>query len=195
VERIDEHLETPDAVLVIIDAADGQVEGRTAVQKLAYFASVATGRDLGHHAHFFGPYSRPVEGALINEAFAGDLAETTNTFSSWSGPDIRQYTYRLTSQGGDAVAEIRDTSPHACRCIDDVVSKLKDLVPGLPQHPLSLAAKVDYILTRAGGAPTVSEIPALAKEYGWDVSEDDVKGAADILAGLGRVAAPRAETS
>jgi uncharacterized protein YwgA len=190
VGHVDEHLEIRDAVLVIIDAAEGQVQGRTAVQKLAYFAGVAIGRDLGHHAHYYGPYSRPVESALINESFAGDLDETTTTFSSWSGPEIRQYTYRLTHQGAEAVAEIRETSPCTCACIDQVVVNLKSLVPGLPQHPLSLAAKVDYILARTSGAPRISEIPWLAKEHGWEVSESDVKAAADILAGLGRVAEP-----
>jgi uncharacterized protein YwgA len=191
VEHVDEHLSVRDAVLVIVDAAGGVVEGRTAVQKLAYFASLALPEDFGHHAHYYGPYSRAVESALINKSFAGDLDESVARFQSWSGPDIRQYTYKLSEQGRVAVGELRAENPHLCAAIDKVVSGLKALVPGLSQHPLSLAAKVDYIVSHRPEEATVGEIPQLAREHGWEVSDEDVQLAADILAGISRVQEPR----
>ncbi len=186
-EHFDEHLSVRDAVLVIVDAAGGKVEGRTAVQKLAYFAGLAIGKDVGHHAHYYGPYSRAVESALINESFAGDLDECVARFPSWSGPDIRQYTYELTDQGREAVGELRAENPGLCTKIDKVVGELKRLVPGLPQHPLSLAAKVDYIASQRPGETTVGEIPELAGELGWRVSTEDVQLAVQILVDLNRV--------
>jgi uncharacterized protein len=190
-ERVDEHLSVREAVLLIIDAAGGAVHGRTAVQKLAYFAGLAIGEDLSHHAHYYGPYSRAVESALINEAFAGDLDESMERFQSWSGPDIRQYTYTLTEQGRGAVADIRRENPSLSARIDDVVKKLSDLIPGLPQHPLSLAAKVDFILNHKGGTAVVGDIPEFAREHGWRVSTQDVQQAAQILTGLKRVQGPQ----
>jgi uncharacterized protein YwgA len=192
VDRADEHLSVREAVLVILDAVGGVVEGRTAVQKLSYFAALAINEELGHHAHFYGPYSRPVESVLINEAFAGDLEENMEHYQSWSGPDIRQYTYTLADPGRQAVQEIRKENPELCNRIDKVVGDLGKLVPGLPQHPLSLAAKVDFILRSTGGSAQAAEIPVLAREHGWEVTEHDVEQAAKILEGLGRVAAPGA---
>ena len=189
-EHVDEHLSIRDIVLVIIDAAGGLLRGRTAVQKLAYFVGLALNEDLGHHAHYFGPYSRSVESALINESFAGDIDESVERFQAWSGPDIRQYTYKLTEQGATTVGELREENPELCQRIDNVVNRLGELVPDLPQHPLSLAAKVDFIVGRQGNTVTVGEIPGLAREHGWQVSSRDVEQAAEILEGLGRVQGP-----
>lgn len=190
-ERTEEHLSVRDAVLVIVEAAGGKIEGRTAVQKLAYFAGLAIGEDLSHHAHYYGPYSRAVESALINESFTGDLGERVEHFQSWSGPDIRQYTYDLTEQGAQAVTEVRRANPRLCEAIDKVVGELRSLVPGLPQHPLSLAAKVDFIVNHRGGTAIVGDIPTLAREHGWQVSDEDVQLAAEILAGLNRAQGPQ----
>jgi len=184
-------LSVRDAVLVIINAAGGVVHGRTAVQKLAYFAGLAIGEDLSHHAHYYGPYSRAVEGALINESFAGDLDESMERFQSWSGPDIRQYTYTLTQQGRNAVAEVRRKNPRLCQAIDKVVGDLQRLVPGLPQQPLSLAAKVDFIVNHRGATAVIGDIPTLARDHGWEVSAEDVQSATAILDGLSRIPGPQ----
>jgi uncharacterized protein YwgA len=191
VERVERDLSVNDVVLLIVDAAGGAVEGRTAVQKLAYFAGIALQRDLGHHAHYYGPYSRAVESALISESFSGDLEESVTSFQSSSGPDIRKYHYKLTEQGRETVAELRLRNAHSCSAIDAVVEDLQRLVPGLSQHPLSLAAKVDYIASNTASEPLVGDIPQLAREHGWPVSPEDVQLAADILVGLKRAQAPQ----
>jgi hypothetical protein len=192
VEHTDKPLSIPDLVLLIISAAGGVVNGRTVVQKLGYFAGLAMGRDLGHQAHYYGPYSRPVEAALVNETFAGDLQETVERFTAWSGPEVRQYTYTLTPQGEKVVEEITTANPQTATRVKDIVGQLVGLVPGLPQQSLSLAAKVDFILAASGGEAQVEDIPALAREHGWQVTEDDVQSAAAILRGLGRIATPAA---
>ena len=81
-ERPEDHLTVRETVLLVIDAAGRTLEGRTAVQKLCYFAGLALDEDLGHSAHYYGPYSREVEVALENESFAGDLDETMRKFVS-----------------------------------------------------------------------------------------------------------------
>jgi uncharacterized protein YwgA len=136
VERAEEHLTVRETVLLVIDAAGGTVEGRTAVQKLCYFAGLTLNEDLGHRAHYYGPYSRQVEAALVNEAFAGDLEETVRTFSGWSGGDGKAYTYKMTGQGAQLVSDLRRDKPAAARRVDEIVGRLGELVPGYRQRSL-----------------------------------------------------------
>ena len=189
-ERPEDHLTVREAVLTVIAAAGGALEGRTAVQKLCYFAGLALDEDLGHRAHYYGPYSREVEVALSNEAFAGDLEESMRSFSNaYTGKEGRAYKYALTPQGDEVVAGIRDTKAPAAERVERIVGQLGKLVPGFQQHPLSLAAKVDLIL-RQQGALRATEIPAVAKRLGWEVSDPEVAQAVTILVGLNRVAPP-----
>jgi uncharacterized protein YwgA len=190
VERPPENLTARETVLLVIDAAGGTVEGRTAIQKLCYFAGLALNEDLGHRAHYFGPYSREVEIALENEAFAGDLDESMRKFVyNSTGREGRAYTYELSDQGNEVTAEIRAAKPVAAERINTIVKRLGELVPEYRQHPLSLAAKVDLILEQQGSM-SADQIPAVAKGLGWEVNDDEVAEAVDILVGVGRVAAP-----
>lgn len=186
-ERPDLDLTVRETVLLVVDAAGGVDVGRTAVQKLCYFAGVRLNEDLGHRPHYYGPYSREVEDALLNESFAGDLEETMRTFTGGSGRTGRSYSYRLTDQGAELVAELRRDKAQAAERVRDIVGRLGELVPGYRQHRLSVAAKVDLILRQRGGGATTDDIPELARQLGWTVSDEEVDRAVDILVALGRV--------
>ena len=179
---VEDALSVREAVLLVLDAAGGEIEGRTAAQKLGYFSGVALGQDLGHRPHYYGPYSRPFEAALNNSAFAGDIEETVRLFSTG-----RAFHYKLTPQGADAVAQLKQDHPEGAKRVNDIVTRLGELVPGYWQHPLSLAAKVDLIVQEQSSAVGASDIPSLAKNLGWDLSDTDVDKAVDILVGLDRV--------
>ena len=189
-DSTDEHLTVREVVLLVVDAAGGKLETRTTVQKRTYFAGLAIDENLGHHAHYYGPYSRPVESALVNSAFAGDLAESVESLHSWSGADVRKFNNSLSYQGRAEVARIRLEQPTLSANIDNIVERLGKLVPGWAQHPLSLAAKVDYIASQEGGEVSASTIPGLARGFGWNVSPDDVEQSVAVLVGLGRAQAP-----
>jgi hypothetical protein len=184
----DEHLTVRETVLLVIDAAGGHVEGRTAVQKLCYFAGLALGENLGHGPYFYGPYSKPVETALENEAFAGDLDVTVKPYAGRGGREHRTYIFDLTEQGREVAAELREASPRSAAQVDRVVGRLGELVPGYRQHPLSVAAKVDLILSQQREPITAARVPELARGLGWEVDEDEVTKAVEILVGLERVA-------
>ncbi|WP_210491597.1 hypothetical protein [Patulibacter sp. SYSU D01012] len=172
-------------MLLVVDAAGGTVNGRTAMQKLCYFGSAVIEQDSGHRAHYYGPYSRPVEDAVSNSAFAGDITETVTPFASGPG---RQYHYELTPQGRETVTELRAAHAGAAYRIDETVKRLGELVPGYRQKPLSLAAKVDLIVRQHDTPVDTSDVPTLARDLGWQVDEGDVKTAVSILLGLGRIA-------
>jgi uncharacterized protein YwgA len=69
----EEGLAVHDAALIALAAADGTIEGRTTMQKIMYFVSVALGKDFGHRAHYYGPFSRPVESALTVSALTEEV--------------------------------------------------------------------------------------------------------------------------
>lgn len=180
--RPEDSLTTREAVLLVLDAAGGEIDGRTAAQKLCYFVAGAIDQDLGHRAHYFGPYSRQVESALSNSAFAGDIEETVRLFSSG-----RAYQYKLSSQGQSTVTELRDQHPWAAGRINATITSLRRQVPTFSQRPLSLAAKVDLIVRQQGGSIATDAIPSVAERLGWEVSGADVELAVKILVGLDRV--------
>jgi len=181
-ERAEGNLSVREAVLLVLDASGGHISGRTVAQKLSYFAAGAIGQDLGHRAHYFGPYSRQVEASMNNSSFAGDLEESVVWFGSG-----HQYDYRLTEQGREAVKDLRARHREDAEAITQTVTKLGQLVPGYPQHWLSLAAKVDLIIKQQGGPTRAADIPNLAGELGWQVSPDDVTRAVEVLVGLHRL--------
>jgi hypothetical protein len=183
-ESAEGNLSVREAVLLVLDAAGGHMSGRTVAQKLSYFAAGAIGQDLGHRAHYFGPYSRQVEASMSNSSFAGDLEESVVWFGSG-----HQYHYRLTDQGREAVKDLRARHRKNAEAIARTVTRLGQLVPGYPQHWLSLAAKVDLIIEQHGGPTRAADIPKLADELGWHVSPDDVARAVEVLVGLDRVTA------
>jgi hypothetical protein len=181
----EEGLTPRDAVLLAIDAAGGTVEGRTAIQKIAYFVAVALADDLGHRAHYYGPYSRPVEYALAQTALGEKVTETMERFPSYaSGPDIRKYTYALTGDGVSEVAAIRATYGAQADMIKVTVDAIHKAVPDFDQNTLSMAAKIHFIVSQQDQPTKLAEIPALANQLGWRISEEQVARSVELLRGL-----------
>lgn len=177
-----------DAALLAIEAAGGTIEGRTAMQKILYFVSVELGEDFGHRAHYFGPYSRAVENALTFSAMAGEVTETIERFPTYTtGPDIRKYTYELAPPGAEEVEEAQSQHPEDAEKLRETVEAVQGVVPDLNQHSLSMAAKVDYIVSNQIEDITVGQIPDFARKLGWSISEDQVRQSVDLLKRLGRV--------
>ncbi|TSA42730.1 hypothetical protein D4R54_02140, partial [archaeon] len=55
-----------DAVLLLVQANGGRVDGRTTIQKLTYFTQllVPLSREFKFRPHFYGPYSAELAGSL-----------------------------------------------------------------------------------------------------------------------------------
>jgi uncharacterized protein YwgA len=49
-----------DVLVLAYKAFDGDMRGKTLLQKRVYFLSVVLGMDLGYEAHYYGPYSEQV---------------------------------------------------------------------------------------------------------------------------------------
>jgi uncharacterized protein len=184
--RADEGLTPREAILLALHAADGTVEGRTAMQKIMYFVAVALDTDFGHRAHYYGPYSRVVEYALAQSAFADEVTETMERIPSYSsGPDLRKYTYELTAQGERAVEAISNDHPAEAERIKQTVDAVHDAVPDLDQNTLSMAAKIHFIVTQEDEPTPLIEIPTLARQLGWRISDPQVDRSVELLQRLG----------
>jgi uncharacterized protein YwgA len=171
-----------EAALLVLNFLGGTLQGRTAMQKMAYFVSVALETDLGHRAHYYGPYSRPVDYALAQTALSDEVTETMERFPSYvSGPDIRKYTYGLTAEGVKEVTEIQRRDDQAAGIVKGTVKAVQEAVPDLDQQTLSMAAKIHFIVTHQDEPARLEDIPNLAKQLGWRISDAQVERSVQLL--------------
>lgn len=179
---------TRDMVLLIADAAGGTVGGRTVMQKLAYFSSISLGSTLGHRAYYYGPYSSKVDDALSVASIAGELHETADRMSDWSGgPEIVRYTYALTDNGRARISQIKEQAPEHWEWIAGAVAAVRKAIPDLNQKMLSSAAKTYLIISDSDDEIEESDIPDLAARLGWELSDEQVSKTVSILQQLGLV--------
>lgn len=176
-----------DLVLLIVHATGGELHGRTTLQKLAYFVAWSNGRDAGHAAHFFGPFSPAIEDGTMLAVIAGELDETIKRVPDWrGGPDLRQYIYRLTAAGQERVQEVSIFDPELAGAVARVVESARSHVPDLSQRTLSTAAKIALIVRREGSIE-VGRIPVLASKLGWLLTPSDVDQTIGLLTEFGLV--------
>jgi len=176
-----------DFVLSLIAGFGGQIQGRTLLQKRAYFVAQLSGVsiDLGYNAHYYGPYSAVVDNSIVRLKSLGFLAEENIGFGVASGGfEIKRYDYRVTEDGRKVLGSLATKEDYkrierACIAI---------LEAGDPNYfVLSIAAKADFILGKRGKAMTRTEIIREAEKFDWDIQEGSLRSAVDFLERLGVV--------
>lgn len=182
-----------DLVLSVIAAADGRDDlGRTALQKATFFTGIALRRDLGHSAHYYGPYSALVEsdtGALVASGLVEEDAKTLGT--NRRGFPITQYQYKISDEGAQRVRRLRGKYTSEFEEVERLVGRLVEVVGSLDQATLSAAAKTYYIAREQGKRVTAEDVSELAREYGWELSADRVTDVANMLEDLNFVGTTR----
>jgi uncharacterized protein YwgA len=181
-----------DFVLSLIDAAGGEIPGRTLLQKRAFFVTELTGDDfdLKFDAHYYGPYSATVEGTTTQLKNLGFLQESATGFGAVKdGFEVRRYTYSLTEDGRQVVEHLRQTAEY--QRIRVAMERI--LSAGDPNYvELSIAAKTYFLLKRKeGGKMTLRELSKEAKKYNWNISPASVEKAADFLGQVGLATSSR----
>jgi uncharacterized protein YwgA len=178
-----------DFVALTLLAAGGEVQGKTKLQKLVYFMGVLTDQldELGYRAHFYGPYSDEVAYAVgqLRAIGAVDQNETDWGYDR-RGFEVKRYDYRLNPAGRRYAEglkrhnrELWDQIQHAI----EVYNRSGDL----DYMALSVAAKTYFLLGQRKGKSSMHELAGLAPRFGWSVSPEQIKGAAEYLARLGLV--------
>lgn len=175
-----------DFLLCLVDASGGAIEGRTLLQKRAYFVTQLLGEDFGlkFDAHFYGPYSSTVEGTTTQLKNLGFLQESSTGFGTISeGFEVRRYDYSLTSDGKVLVERLRNTPEY--KHISEATHRM--LSAGNPNYmELSIAAKAYFLLKKKEGTGmSVGDLIKQAEKYSWNISSESVKRAIGFLTSIG----------
>ena len=173
-----------DGVLVLLDAAGGEIAGRTTIQKLGYFSMVQGAIRARYRPHYYGPYSADIAGAiqtLVSYGFIEERVETPG--GSGTTPDWKRYTYTLTEDGRRLVPELKQEYVQGAEEVEEIVGICK-YTANLDSKTLSWAAKIHYIQTREMRDMSPDEIREIARTLNWDLSEDQIQKGMDLLTDL-----------
>jgi uncharacterized protein YwgA len=173
---------------VVLHLNDDLVEGKTVLQKLAYFTSQIAEVDVDFEPYFYGPFSRGVEQAVELLELSGEVEQTVTSLGvANTGWPIARTTYRLTDIGTKTVEEDLAQHEELAEAAQFVLENVKAQDQLLNQKPLSVAAKVHYLLSHLGEPMTNSQVAAYAKGLGWELSDWDIQKADDLLESLGMI--------
>lgn len=164
-----------DAILTILERCGDYRVGRTALQKLLYFASELKVVKTGFKPHYYGPFSEKVAAELSDLSSLGFIEERIAAFSSGN----TGYVYRITSDGKDVIEGDEEEKEKLWE-ITDTAIRCFSLAQGL----LATAAKVNYVLKTNGKPMTHKAIRSEASELGWEVSPGDIEKVMDFLSKL-----------
>jgi uncharacterized protein YwgA len=166
-----------DGILLVVKACGSNPVGRTALQKLMYFASKLGVVEAEFSAHYYGPYSQQVANEVASLVDL-DFLDECSGFMYASGNT--GYSYRLTDDGQKVLT---DANGHKA-AIEKVVSFAVSHFALNPQL-LATAAKVHFILEKSGEPLVPQKIREKAGHLGWDIDEQGIVKVIDYLKELG----------
>jgi len=183
-------MEAKDFVLLVLLASGGEIRGKTKLQKTMYFVGLLTDccESLGYRAHFYGPYSDEVADALTRLKAIQVLEESVEPWGAVDerGFEVRRYDFRLNDQGRKLAQTKAKQNPDIWARIQAGLNTLRG-AGDLDYMSLSVAAKTYYMLGQRRGRATEAELAALAPRFGWSVTEQEIRNAAEYLSRLGLV--------
>ncbi len=163
-------MDAEDVVLGIISAAGCEVEGRTYLQKVAYFVAEIMSIPMGFGPHYYGPYSSTITAETNSQAAMERLTE------AHTGPS---YTYTLTQEGNEYLKGIQVFDPVGFETLREIVEKITST--GANYWQLSCAAKLHYLLGQAEDKISRQEAKEQGGDLGWQMSDQDIDTAIEVL--------------
>lgn len=166
-------------ILLIISGLSGKVSSKTKIHKLCYFYSIITGKDLGFRPHYYGPYSPLIERSLDELEGIGLLEKNTSRFGGVSnGFEVVRYDYTISKYGSQVLEKVVNDPDE--KSLKRYVKAIENA--GNPDYlDLSIAAKAHFVLESEGQSLTPDEIRKKAKEFGWNISANDIEKAVKLL--------------
>lgn len=183
-------MKTYDFVHLVLYAAEGQIKGRTKLQKTVYFAGALSGmlENLGYRAHFFGPYSGEVAAAVDELRGLGFLDQNISSGGAINpqGFEIARYDYSLTEDGKE-VAELKaEENPEIWKKIKKAIQKLKKAKAD-DYVQLSYAAKAYFMIRKTKQPYTAEDLARMTPQFGWKVDDEQMKRSTQLLVDLGLI--------
>ena len=170
-----------DILVLTYKAFDGDMRGKTLLQKRVYFLSVKLSVDMGYEAHYYGPYSEQV--ATLNSELKS-LGYISESSSAWGynqqGFEMARYNFRLTELGTRLADRKAENQPELWKNIQTAASVVKQ-AGDLDYMGLSIAAKAYYVLRKLNGKATLGDIAGMLPKFGWSVTEKQLDEATDFL--------------
>jgi uncharacterized protein YwgA len=164
-----------------MEKSDKKIVGKTKLQKEMYFISLLLKMNFGYKSHYYGPYSPDVEDALDELIGAGFIRTEENIFGiDENGYEVKRFDYMLDKDGEKIANVLKSKNNKDYKVIANFVDKLKAM-NNPDYNALSLAAKSYYILNDEGGKIKTSHIKRKAKNFGWNIKDEDVNMAIEIL--------------
>jgi uncharacterized protein YwgA len=171
-----------DVLVLAYKAFDGDMRGKTLLQKRIYFLSVMLGLDLGYEAHYYGPYSEKV--ATLNSELKS-LGYVAESSSAWGydqrGFEMARHDFKLTELG----ARLAERKIEGQSLLWSKIQKAAGVIKSageLDYMELSIAAKAYYVLIKLNGKATLHDIADMLPKFGWTVKKEQLEKASDFLA-------------
>ncbi|MHA1395980.1 MAG: hypothetical protein ACTSRZ_20955 [Promethearchaeota archaeon] len=170
-----------DIILMILDAAENGVPGKTAMQKLCYFSSVLLDFDMGFFAHYYGPYSKNVAKNLqLLDNF--DLIKKDQVLT---GRGRLFPIFSLNDEAKDHINKIKTKYEKEYSTIKKIIELSER--ESMNYNILSYAAKIHYILREEDRELDDEKLIELADYYDWRLSAEQIESAKALLSGLNLV--------
>jgi len=182
-------LDADDIVLAVVEGCDGTVEGRTKLQKLAYFVTEVMSLDSDYAPHYYGPYSYGTAAATEGQTARGLLTERVEPvpWPAFAGHDLvqRRYTYEITLKGQEASKFRKQANAQDFQKATELVRAVRGVTEDY--RVLSWAAKVYWVVKTSGEPVTPEQIRRHSSGLGWALTPQQVEQASNVLLKLGLV--------
>lgn len=183
-------MRSTDFLICLLDASAGSIQGRTLLQKRAFFVCQDPNIDvaLDFIPHYYGPFSPTLDVALGELKSLGFVGERTTGFGlvGPSGFEVRRHDYYLTDDGRQIAKLLKQSEAEAHERITAGLERIKEA--GDPNYfELSIAAKAFFILKRKNRPLTHGEVLRAAGDFNWNISEHSLGRAVSFLEKLGLV--------
>ncbi len=169
-------LSTAEFLLLLLENWNRKIEGRTLLQKRAYFVQKIVGQNYcSFRPHFYGPFAPEIDSAISLLVQLGFVKEDEIRFDSGkSSHDGRiRYDYSLTNEGASLACTLNEKNTNSATKIGQAASRITSS-GDLDYNQLSLAAKVSYVLDADPQPLTADTICSRAEKLGWDVGQESI---------------------
>jgi uncharacterized protein YwgA len=175
-------MEILELLLAILSICPEGIDGRTAIQKLGYLASVKMKMDAGYEADLYGPFSPVVASNLETLAELDFIIERARRTTR----NRTMYNYYLTGDGEEFAKKAQKKYPKEYAIISNIVKKCNRIVH-CNFRALSWAAKVHFILKKNERPMSYTEAINASKPFGWELQPDEVEAGVRLLTALGLI--------
>ena len=185
-------MKTHDFVHLALDAAGGEIKGRTKLQKTVFFLGILTGHldDLGYRPHFYGPYSDTVATSVNGLKSLGFVEESTASAGTINsrGFEIARHDFRLTEEGRKVAEQKQGQFPEDWKQLSAAVGTFK-AAGDLDYMKMSVAAKAFFLLKSKGASATAKDLSESAAKLGWNPTPEEITESIGFLEKLALVSA------